>query len=405
MNDILLIIAVILGGLNLILLLFLLISKKSNSSSKTDEKLDRIGSMVEYSNQIANSFNNILLSQQKERLNDLTVSVNNLNSVTEQRLNNFQNQLNNQLKFISEQNAKSLEQIRLTVDEKLSNTLENRLSKSYSIINERLEAVYKGIGEVQNLATSVSDIKKVFTNVKLRGTWGEVRLSALLEQMLAKNQYASSVKLNDYADTMVDFAIILPSKDDKNVYLPIDSKFPIEAYQRLITATDEGDKEKIDVSVKNLAKAVKLQADSIAEKYILPPSTTDFAVMFIPLESLYGEILKTDGLSEYLNSKRIMICSPTTFSAFLSTVQMGFKTTAIEKRSTELYELLSAFKKEFENFTLILDKTQKKLQEAQDTIEGASRKTRTIQRKLKNVVDIDGDKAEKLLSDNANENT
>ncbi|MBE7087941.1 MAG: DNA recombination protein RmuC [Clostridiales bacterium] len=319
------------------------------------------------------------------------------NFSTEARINALKDKLDSELKYMLSNNDRNLERIRMTVEEKLSQTLEGTLSQSYKIINERLEAVYRGIGEVNSLAGSVADIKKVFTNVKLRGTWGEVQLATLLEQMLSPNQYLSSVKLNPTENTMVDFAIILPSTDDKNIYLPIDSKFPIEEYYRLVDAQD---KQTVAVCLKNLERAVKTQANSIAEKYLKPPVTTDFAIMYLPLEGLYAEVIKMTELEAYLRGKRIIVCGPTNLGALLSTLQTGFKTVAIEKRSSELWQLLSAFKQEFEKFAFILEKTQKKLQEAQDIVESAERKTRTISKKLKSVAEIDVSVADKLLSDN-----
>lgn len=328
------------------------------------EKIDKLGSVADYTNR----------------------RVGELNDRTEYRLNLIQKQLGDDIKYMSQTNAQNLEVIRRTVDEKLSATLEGKLGESYSLINERLEAVYKGLGEVRGLAASVGDIKKVFSNVKLRGTWGETQLDALLSQMLSPEQYASSVRLNPLSGAMVDFAVKIPSKDDELVWLPIDSKFPVEEYQRLLDASDACDKAAEDRALKNLERAVKLQAESIAEKYILPPATTDFAVMYLPLEGLYAELLKMPNLSEFLYRKRIMACGPTNLGALLSTVQTGFKTAAIEKRSGELWQLLTTFKYEFSKFSDILEKTQRKLQEAQDSIDSAAKKTRTISRKL-NAVD------------------
>ena len=328
------------------------------------EKIDKLGSVADYTNR----------------------RVGELNDRTEYRLNLIQKQLGDDIKYMSQTNAQNLEVIRRTVDEKLSATLEGKLGESYSLINERLEAVYKGLGEVRGLAASVGDIKKVFSNVKLRGTWGETQLDALLSQMLSPEQYASSVRLNPLSGAMVDFAVKIPSKDDELVWLPIDSKFPVEEYQRLLDASDACDKAAEDRALKNLERAVKLQAESIAEKYILPPATTDFAVMNLPLEGLYAELLKMPNLSEFLYRKRIMACGPTNLGALLSTVQTGFKTAAIEKRSGELWQLLTTFKYEFSKFSDILEKTQRKLQEAQDSIDSAAKKTRTISRKL-NAVD------------------
>ncbi len=364
-----------------------------------ERKLDQALYTVERSEQETRRYLDFLTQNQGGNLKNMQEALENLSAVTEKRLAEMQRSLAGEIRYMAEQNAKNLENIRQTVDEKLTSTLENRLSKSYSVINERLEAVYKGIGEVQQLAGSVSDIKKVFSNVKLRGTWGEVQLSALLEQMLSPTQYRANVKLDPLGNNIVEYAVLLPSKDGSTVYLPIDSKFPVEEYRRLADASDSLDKEAADRALKNLERALKLQADTIAKKYILPPQTADFAVMFLPLEGLYAESIRMPGLAEYLANRRIMACGPSTLGALLTTLQMGYKTAAIEKRSGELWELLAAFKHEFRNFVLILEKTQKKLQEAQDTIENAAKKTRTIERKLKNVSEISGERADLLLSD------
>lgn len=375
----------------------------SDDTYRLEQKLDKIGYLTENNAQNMQGFAEYSAKNQSAQLAGMQAKMDELNRLTEQRLNDISRMLAGEIKYMSEQNAKNLEQIRQTVDEKLSTTLENRLNKSYSLINERLEAVYKGIGEVQQLAGSVSDIKKVFTNVKLRGTWGEVQLSALLEQMLSPNQYRANVRINPLDNAVVEFAVLLPSREDETVYLPVDSKFPVEEYQRLIDAGDAMNKDAADKALKNLERALKLQADTIAKKYILPPLTADFAIMFLPLEGLYAETLKIPGLSEYFASRRIMACGPTNFGALLTTLQIGYKTAAIEKRSGELWELLSAFKHEFGNFVKILEKTQKKLQEAQDTIESAAKKTRTIERKLKNVAEISPSRADLLLGDGDDE--
>lgn len=262
---------------------------KSDTSPKTTRRICR-------------ALPNIRRKNQSAQLAGMQAKMDELNRLTEQRLNDITRTLAGEIKYMSEQNAKNLEQIRQTVDEKLSSTLENRLNKSYSLINERLEAVYKGIGEVQQLAGSVSDIKKVFTNVKLRGTWGEVQLSALLEQMLSPNQYRANVRINPLDNAVVEFAVLLPSREDETVYLPVDSKFPVEEYKGSSTPGDAMNKEAADKALKNLERALKLQADTIAKKYILPPLTADFAIMFLPLEGLYAETLKIPGLSEYFAS-------------------------------------------------------------------------------------------------------
>ena len=280
------------------------------------------------------------------------------------------------------------------MEEKLQTTLENRLSTSFQAVSDHLDQVSKGIGEVRRLAENVGDIKKVFTNVKLRGTWGETQLGTLLEQMLSPEQYRRNVRVDPRVDAFVDFAVVLPGKDDGETLLPIDSKFPIEEYLRL--SETENDPAANEKAVKGLAAAVRRQADSIADKYIRPPRTTDFAILYLPLEGLYAETLKNAELASYLQKKRIMACGPTNLGALLNSLQTGFKTLAIERRSSELWQLLSAFKAEFYKFAAILEKTQKKLQEAQDTIEGAAKKTRTIERKLRSVADLGGEYPEQL---------
>ncbi len=404
MTEIFSIIAAVCAALSLIVSGFILKYQKNNGTYRQNQDNSRLEQLLERTNYIAEQtartsqdYMDFMSKQQSANLKGIQEKLEALNANTERRLAEIQRMVTGEIKYMTEQNAHNLEQIRQTVDEKLSSTLENKLNKSYSIINERLEAVYKGIGEVQQLAGSVADIKKVFTNVKLRGTWGEVQLSALLEQMLSPQQYRANVRLNPLDNSVVEYAILLPSKEGETVYLPIDSKFPIEEYRRLIDASDSGDKEAAERAGKNLERALKLQADTIAKKYILPPVTADFAVMFLPLEGLYAESLKMPGLAEYFANRRIMACGPTNLGALLTTLQIGYKTAAIEKRSGELWELLSAFRHEFRNFVQILEKAQKKLQEAQDTIENAAKKTRTIDKKLKNVSEITDERANLLL--------
>ena len=377
-------------------------SPQNADTARLEQLLGQVHYIVEQNAHASRDYLDFMAKQQNGNLKGIAEKLETLNASTERRLSEIQRVVAGEIKYMTEQNAHNLEQIRQTVDENLSSTLENRLNKSYSIINERLEAVYKGIGEVAQLAGSVADIKKVFTNVKLRGTWGEVQLSALLEQMLSPAQYRANVRIDPLSNDVVEYAVLLPSNGE-TVYLPIDSKFPIEEYRRLIDAGDSGDKEAAERAQKNLERALKLQADTIAKKYIRPPLTADFAVMFLPLEGLYAESVKMPGLSEYFAQRRIMACGPTNLGALLTTLQIGYKTAAIEKRSGELWELLSAFRHEFKNFVQILEKAQKKLQEAQDTIDSAAKKTRTIDKKLKNVSEISDARANLLLSDEGEE--
>ena len=381
MTDILVAIAIVVGVVCLIAVIAVGLKVKNSSAGQSERRLEELARMM-VKLEAAVAENSRLVQAQEGRVNDM------------------KRKLDEDLRYIADSTAKGVESIRLSVEQKLSATLEGTLSKSYSAINEQLEKVYKGIGEVSSLAAGVSDIKKLFSNVKLRGTWGEVQLGTLLSQMLAPNQYASSVKVDPRSDGMVDFAIRLPSRDERTVWLPVDSKFPVEEYIRL---ADAADKAEAAAALKRLAQAVKLQADSIASKYIFPPSTTDFAVMYLPLEGLYAEIARLPELDAYLRKRRVLACGPTNLSALLSTLQTGFRTVAIEKRSGELWQLLSAFKVQFEKFAAVLEKTGKKLQEAQNTIEEAGKRTRTISNKLRTVADIGEDDAERLLSDGSGE--
>ena len=282
----------------------------------------------------------------------------------------------------SAKNEEALDKMRNIVDEKLAETLEKRLSSSYGVISENLQRVAEGIGEVNKLAVSVGDVKKIFSNVKIRGIWGEVQLQSMLSEMLTESQYKRNFRINPKVDSFVDFVVVMPDKTGSETYLPIDSKFPIEEYNRLISATTE---EETLLCEKALIREIKKQADSIAEKYIVPPKTTDFAIMYFPIESLYAETVKNAEITEFLHKKRVIPCGPTNLGALLNSLQVGFKSVAIEKRSRELWQLLAVFKNEFNKFLVVLEKTGKKLQEAQENIELASKKSYQIERKLKNV--------------------
>ena len=374
MTDILITVCIILSAICLILLIALLLKKKKQGDGATLEKikelegkLDAVGKLADY---------NARTLERVERS-------------TEGRLVNIQNRLTDDIKYVVDVNAQNLERIRRTVDEKLTTSIDGKLSDSCARITERLEKMYESVGEMKGLSSSVADIRRVFTNVKLRGTWGEAQLDALLEQMLAPEQYRRSVKLNPLDNSLVDFAIVLPAKDGE-MYLPVDSKFPVEEFERLVSASERGDKENEERARRNLERAVKLQADSIAKKYILPPVTTDFAVMYLPSEGLYAEVVRTDGLMDWLRTRRILAVGPTNLGALLSTLQTGFRTAAIEKRSGELRIMLDSFRADFAKFAELLEKTRKKLQEAQDTVESAEKRTGTIGKKLDSFRSVGG---------------
>ena len=307
---------------------------------------------------------------------------------TEEKLEKIRETVEGRLIYMQKDNAEKLEKMRVTVDEKLQGTLEQRLGESFKIVNDRLESVYKGLGEMQNLAQGVGDLKKIFTNVKARGTWGEIELGNILEEYMTPDQYLKSAKTKPNATEFVEFAIKLPGKGDgENILLPVDSKFPVEDYKRLIDSEELGDIDAITDARKSLENSIKSFAKDIHDKYIETPYTTDFGIMFLPTESLYCEVLKNTALIETLSQKyRVVVSGPTTFVALLNSLQMGFRTLAIEKRSSEVWNLLGTVKSEFEKFGDLLDKTNKKLQEIGNTMAKASTKTRVIQRKLKDVV-------------------
>jgi DNA recombination protein RmuC len=326
----------------------------------------------------------------------------NIIRVNEQKLESIRQTLEKQLNGLQEENTKKLDQMRMVVDEKLQSTLEKRLSESFRQVSDRLEKVHQGLGEMQNLASSVGDLKAVLTNVKTRGTWGEVQLETLLSQVLSPAQYAKNVQTKKGSADRVEFAIRLPGRGDldEEVLLPIDAKFPVEDHQRLIAALEKGDAILAEEMAKNLVNRVKTEAKNIKEKYLDPPSTTDFGILFLPTEGLYAEVLRQPGLVEELQrDHRIVVTGPTTLAAILNSLQIGFRTLAIEKRTSEVWALLSTVKKEFGLFAGILEKTQKKLQEATTTIEDAAKKTRTIERKLKGVEGLPGGESEALEED------
>ncbi len=326
---------------------------------------------------------------QKDQLDSFSKQLMAMTRLNEQKMEFMRKTMATQLRAMQADNTKKLEQMRATVDEKLQSTLEKRLGESFRQVSERLEQVYKGLGEMRSLATGVGDLKKVLTNVKTRGTWGEIRLSHILEQILTPDQYEVNVATKKNSNDRVEYAIKLPGQDtdrDKIVWLPIDAKFPQEDYQRLLDAQEAADKEQAKKSVKNLEARIKTEARHIKEKYLDPPNTTDFGIMFLPIEGLYAEVLRRPGLCDTLQREyRIVITGPTTLAALLNSLQMGFRTLAIEKRSSEVWELLGAVKTQFGKFGDVLAKTKKKLQEASNTIDKAEVRTRAIERELRKV--------------------
>ena len=328
---------------------------------------------------------------QKTTLDGLSGQMARLGQTVEQRLTKLQ-----------EDNGQRLEQMRQTVDEKLQGTLEKRLGESFKLVSERLEQVHKGLGEMQSLALGVGDLKKVLTNVKTRGIWGEVQLGNLLEQMLTPDQYLANAACRPGSAERVEYVVRMPGRgdSDEEVWLPIDAKFPREDYERLLDAADRADTEAVEEASRALEQRVKLFAKDIATKYINPPRTTDFAILFLPTEGLYAELLRRPGLADQLQRDwRVNLCGPTTLGALLNSLQMGFRSLAIQKRSSEVWQVLGAVKTEFGKYGEVLDKVQKKLNEASNTIDEVSRRKRVIDSKLRSVDALDAGAAQLLLGE------
>jgi DNA recombination protein RmuC len=332
--------------------------------------------------------------QQQQRLAALTAD-------NEKRLNEVRATLETKLKEIQDDNAARLEQMRATVDEKLQNTLETRLGQSFALVSERLEQVQRGLGEMQSLAIGVGDLKRVLTNVKTRGILGEVQLGALLEQLLTNDQYDSNVVTVPGSNDRVEFAVRMPGAGEHaQLYLPIDAKFPVEDYQRLLDAQEAADADAAALAGRALEVRVREEAKRIRSKYVAPPHTTDFAVLFLPTEGLYAEVIRRPGLFESLQRDfHVTIAGPTTLTALLNSLQMGFRTLAIAQRSSEVWTLLGAVKTEFGKFGAVLEKTRKKLNEATNVIDQASVRTRAIERKLRGVETLSGEDAQQVLID------
>lgn len=340
-------------------------------------------------------------ASQQAVLQTVKASVDTLVSSNESKLDKLRDTIDSQIKSLQESNEKKLDQMRQTVDEKLQTTLEKRLGESFKLVSERLEAVQRGLGDMQSLATGVGDLKKVLTNVKTRGTWGEFQIGDILEQILTSDQYEKNVKPKADSNEIVEYAIRLPgaqNEDDKKIWLPIDSKFPQEDYQRLIDASEAAQTEEVEKHTSALIRSILNSAKDISEKYIHPPYTTDFAIMFLPTEGLYSEVLRQPGIVDKLQQEyRVVIAGPTTLSAILNSLRMGFQTLAIEKRSSEVWQILAAVKTEFGKFTGILSKVKKQLDAASNTIDKTKTRTRVMERKLSKVAELPSEDAIELL--------
>lgn len=381
MNETLLILILISD----IVLLFVVFTRKSGGiDPKTDEKLTEVlinTERIEKTLKEELIQNRLELSQnQKDSRKELSDSIMGIRQDVEKKL-----------ELIGRNNTDQLEKMRNTVDEKLTETLDKRLGEKFKLVSNQLDLVSKGLGEMQGLASGVGDLKKVLTNVKTRGTWGEVQLQNLLDQILTKEQYVKNAVTREGSNDRVEFAIKFAGKDKESgpVLLPIDAKFPIEDYQKLITAEEKGDLELAKVLGKALETRIKNEAKDINSKYINPPSTTDFAILYLPIEGLYAEVSQNPGLTEELQTThRVIVAGPSIIWAILNALQMGFKTLAIEQRSSEVWKLLTLIKGEFGKFGDMLDKTHKKLEEASRELDTATSKTRSITKKLNRVEDL-----------------
>lgn len=380
----------------------------SRSRKETSESLN---SRLSEMNALIREIQQINTQQSEKLSTTLTKNIDSLLESNEKKLDQMrqanmeQNEkissaLTQNLKALQESTEKKLEQMRMTVDEKLTDTLSKRLDSSFKVVGEQLKSVYESLGEMRKITGDVTALQRVLTNVKARGTWAEVQLGNILEQTLTKDQYDCNVSTKN--DTKrVEFAVKIPSreKDGETVWLPIDSKFPQEDYIRICEAAEKADKEALEAAQKALEQNIKNQAKTIAELYINVPKTTDFAIMFLATEGLYSEVLRRPGLCEEIQNKyRIMICGPTTITAFLNTLNVGFRTIALNKKTTEIQKTLSAVSSQYDLFESLLAKAKKKIDEAGSSIEAAQKRNTTIQRKLHNVDKMDADEAEALLN-------
>ena len=360
--------------------------KETNEISKTnrDELTHTLNTFSEQFSRNVKDLNELL----RQKFGDFSKQQTDINRLQTENIKGVENTIEKHLKAIREDNTQQLNEMRKTVDEKLQDTLEKRLGESFKQVSERLELVHKGLGEMQSIATGVGDLKKVLTNVKTRGVLGEYQLENILEQILTPDQYSKNVATKKGSQANVEFAIKLPGKESGGeVWMPIDSKFPIEDYHMLLNAFEKGEKLEIEMAQKVLIKKIESFAKDISEKYIDPPHTTDFGIMFLPVESLYAEVLRHPGLFEILQSKyKITVTGPTTLSAFLSSLQMGFRTLAVQKRSSEVWDILKAVKIEFQEFAGVLEKAHKQINTASGTLENLrTTRTNVLQRKLRDV--------------------
>ena len=427
MDNILIVLLTALSALTVILLfvlVFLIAGRNKKSPDKTREYLDEfkkdlqaqqstlrqeiaastqqniksMGDMIALNQQNFSQNQSEKMAQLEERLKTFSLE-------NEQKLDLIRKSVETRLTYMQEDNNKQLEKMRVTVDEKLQKTLEDKMNKSFSLVNDRLEQVYKGLGEMQNLAVGVGDLKKVLSNVKTRGILGEIQLGSILMEILSPEQYEENVATKKGSRNVVEFAVKLPADDDSFIYLPIDSKFPGDSYSAYRDAVESGDKEKIDLTLKALLATIKNEAKDIHDKYIDPPNTTEFAIMFLPFEGLYSEVVNRGMVEILQRDYKVNIAGPSTMAALLNSLQMGFKTLAVQKRSAEVWKILGSVKTEFDKFNDVLVMTQQRLNQANSELDKlVGVRTRQIQRKLKDVQKASSfDDDVNLLSDSSEE--
>ena len=374
---------------------------REEAAKRSHELREEVSGSLSKTAQTLSSTVGQLGNVQKQQLEAVTTQVQALIETNQQRLDGLRATISEQLNEMREANEKKLEEMRRTVDEKLQGTLEKRLGESFKLVSERLDAVHKGLGEMQNLATGVGDLKNVLTNVKVRGTWAEYQLEAILEQVLTPDQFDRNVATRKDSSERVEFAIRLPGRSDDPedcVWLPIDSKFPQEDYLRLSEAANSADVEAVALSTRELLRSITQSAKTIAEKYLNPPQTTDFAVLYLPTEGLYAEVLRQPGLvSQLQQDYRVMVSGPTTIAALLNSLRLGFRSLAIEQQASEVWQVLGAVKTEFGRFGDVLAKVKKQLATASNTIENTERRTRAMARTLREVEQLPGAKSDELL--------
>jgi DNA recombination protein RmuC len=361
------------------------------STEIQDKRLQELNIQLTQRNDTLQKTVNDMLTQIEGRLKTNAME-------NEQKLEQIRATMEQRISAMQEENSKKLEEMRATVDEKLQKTLEDRISKSFQLVSERLEQVYKGLGEMQTLAAGVGDLKKVLSNVKTRGILGEIQLGAILEQMLSPEQYEENIATKKGSTERVEFAIKLPGDEDGVVYLPIDAKFPADAYTKLVDAYETGNPVEIDLAVKMLERSIKTFAKSIHDKYIEPPQTTDFGIMFLPFEGLYAEVVRRGMVETLQREYKINIAGPTTMAALLNALQMGFKTLAIQKHSSEVWNVLGAVKTEFDKFGDVLSVTQQRISQANAELDKLiGTRTRKIQSKLRNVASLSETNSKEIL--------